>query len=299
MKVTHVLRRVVHGLMLPRSQGYPFHHVACHSGPGLPLTPSTANTCPLQFSSGRLPPAARVFMHHSVASMIPDIREVKQQARKRIKQRLRHLDSAQMATESEQICALVAQLPAFQQARTVGIYIHCPQLKEVDTGLILSAGIKQGHRCYVPLVADKHSNMHILHIESLHALHPAPPYGILEPLPTYSDSTPREDVLTMDRPLDILVMPGLGFDLMGRRLGRGGGYYDKYLDKLKHVSAAKGWPSPLFVALAFRAQIEDHIPTDEHDQVVDIIVTADQMYHCSERAKQLQTQQCTQTATEA
>lgn len=101
MKVTHVLRRVVHGLMLPRSQGYPFHHVACHSGPGLPLTPSTANTCPLQFSSGRLPPAARVFMHHSVASMIPDIREVKQQARKRIKQRLRHLDSAQMATESK------------------------------------------------------------------------------------------------------------------------------------------------------------------------------------------------------
>lgn len=59
----------------------------------------------------------------------------------------------------------------------------------------------------------------------------------------------------MDRPLDVLVMPGLAFDASGRRLGRGGGYYDKYIAALFERHAARGWRRPLLAALAYREQV--------------------------------------------
>ncbi|KKB86369.1 hypothetical protein VW29_01975 [Devosia limi DSM 17137] len=64
---------------------------------------------------------------------------------------------------------------------------------------------------------------------------------------------------------DVVLMPLLGFDAMGTRLGYGGGYYDRTLAGL-----AK---KPLLIGLAFAAQEIDTIPREEHDIPLDIIVT--------------------------
>lgn len=78
----------------------------------------------------------------------------------------------------------------------------------------------------------------------------------------------------MDAPLDLLVLPGLAFDPSGGRLGRGGGYYDKYVTRLLARCAERGWPAPALVALAYRAQMVAAVPMEGHDRPVDAVVTA-------------------------
>lgn len=67
---------------------------------------------------------------------------------------------------------------------------------------------------------------------------------------------------------DIIIVPGLGFTKDGRRLGRGKGFYDRYLES---SSAVK-------VGIAFDHQLESDIPTDDHDVLMDFVVTDKNIY---------------------
>ncbi|KAK9840797.1 hypothetical protein WJX81_005339 [Elliptochloris bilobata] len=191
-----------------------------------------------------------------------------------------------MAAESQKIAEHVLASSFFQRAERIGVYIHCAQLREVDTRPLLRALLSEGSqaRCYVPLVEDKDSNMRLLHLESLDGLRKVLPFNILEPTTSYSDGAPREDVLHMAAPLQVLLMPGLAFDAAGRRCGRAGGYYDKLLARLLARAAACGCPPPLLVALAFEAQMLDSVPVEPHDRNVDVIITAHSVLRCSPRA---------------
>lgn len=71
--------------------------------------------------------------------------------------------------------------------------------------------------------------------------------------------------------LDLIFMPGLGFDRHGHRLGRGGGYYDAYLKRCAQHQHTK----PYTVALAFKEQICPQVPVDEHDVKVDEVLYED------------------------
>jgi 5-formyltetrahydrofolate cyclo-ligase len=64
---------------------------------------------------------------------------------------------------------------------------------------------------------------------------------------------------------DVILMPLLGFDARGTRLGYGGGYYDRTLEKLSK--------RPRLVGVAFAVQELDHIPREAHDVPLDVIVT--------------------------
>eukprot|EP00238_Polyblepharides_amylifera_P014037 CAMPEP_0196576532 /NCGR_PEP_ID=MMETSP1081-20130531/5757_1 /TAXON_ID=36882 /ORGANISM="Pyramimonas amylifera, Strain CCMP720" /LENGTH=116 /DNA_ID=CAMNT_0041895153 /DNA_START=483 /DNA_END=833 /DNA_ORIENTATION=- len=98
--------------------------------------------------------------------------------------------------------------------------------------------------------------------------------GILEPTPLYLDSgLPRQEALEADLPLDLLIMPGLAFDKECNRLGRGGGYYDCFLQKCRDRAMKTGTKPPLLVALAYNAQMVDSIPMANNDFPVDLIVT--------------------------
>jgi 5-formyltetrahydrofolate cyclo-ligase len=180
--------------------------------------------------------------------------------------------AAAAATAGQAIAEQVLALPAFAAASSIGIYITCERLREVDTGAVLAAALQQGKRCYVPLVQDSASNMQLLHIGSLQDLHPAPPFGILEPGASGADGSPREDALQAPGLLDVLVMPGLAFDRSGGRLGRGGGYYDKYVSALVARARQLGRPPPLLLALAFREQLVEACPMGEQDRRVDLLV---------------------------
>ncbi len=85
----------------------------------------------------------------------------------------------------------------------------------------------------------------------------AGPMGIPEPLPE-SARVPRDAI-------DFVLVPGVAFDLAGRRLGYGGGYYDRLLPLLSSEAAR--------VAGAFELQLVDRVPAAPHDAHVDTIVT--------------------------
>jgi 5-formyltetrahydrofolate cyclo-ligase len=80
-------------------------------------------------------------------------------------------------------------------------------------------------------------------------------YGLKEP-----------DPLKLQSPefIDIIVVPGLAFDLCGYRLGRGAGYYDRFL---------RGYPDTLKIGLAYDLQVSPRIPVESHDVRLDGLVT--------------------------
>jgi len=62
---------------------------------------------------------------------------------------------------------------------------------------------------------------------------------------------------------NLILIPGLGFSAQGARLGRGKGFFDKYLENYKGMK----------IGICFKEQVFETIPTERHDQLVDIVVT--------------------------
>jgi 5-formyltetrahydrofolate cyclo-ligase len=222
-----------------------------------------------------------------MASSDAPIAQTKKAARQEAIAALHKMTPAEMAEESASIARNLKSSGILHGRDTLAIYVHCPKLREVDTTTTLVEVLNRKSKVYVPRVLDKDSNMHFLHITSLNELEEVPPYGIREPLITYSDGRPRADVLEMNDQLELILMPGLAFDAQGKRLGRGGGYYDKFIAQCIERAEEKNWKQPpLLVALAFKAQLFPEVPCDPHDQPVDVLITADGPRFLTERGKE-------------
>jgi 5-formyltetrahydrofolate cyclo-ligase len=68
--------------------------------------------------------------------------------------------------------------------------------------------------------------------------------------------------------VDIVFVPGLAFDRKGLRLGRGKGYYDRFLASLDGSS-----PRPVRCGIAFAEQFVEEVPIESHDRPVDVLFT--------------------------
>jgi 5-formyltetrahydrofolate cyclo-ligase len=86
--------------------------------------------------------------------------------------------------------------------------------------------------------------------------------NIREPVPECPEVPPAE--------LDLILVPGLGFDRSGRRLGRGGGFYDRFLAEPSLRAIRCG--------VLFDAQLVDQVPAEPHDILVDYLATPSQLW---------------------
>ena len=86
-------------------------------------------------------------------------------------------------------------------------------------------------------------------------------YGILEPK--------KSCALVTAADIDFAVVPCLSFDRKGRRLGQGGGYYDRYLQM---------YPKAVTFGYAFEEQLCEAIPNEAHDRRLDFVVTQKECY---------------------
>ncbi len=91
------------------------------------------------------------------------------------------------------------------------------------------------------------------------------PFGALEP--SDGEIVPPEEI-------DVVIVPGLAFDRAGHRLGYGGGFYDRFLGRLR--------PDAVTIGVAFSDQIVDEAPHGPKDRSVDIVVTEHGIIHPAE-----------------
>ena len=233
-----------------------------------------------------------------------DLIERKKATRKRVRAALKELTEEQMSTESAQICAgLLSTLQIFTTENPggrpvrLGLYVHCAKLREVDTRPLLETALGLPNcEVYVPIVDEAKPGepagpaMRFLQIRNLDDDLERKTMGIMEPKEFLADGVTRRQNLehlwdvpeSNPRPLDVLLIPGLAFDPAGARCGRGGGYYDAFVDRYFSRCVAAGHEPPPLVALAFGSQVlpVGEIPMARWDRRVDALATADGVFSC-------------------
>ena len=186
----------------------------------------------------------------------------KRRLRTLLRQQRLALSAQDVRKNSQRIAARLCAQAMFHQARQILLY--SPDENEVDTEGLWQEARRQGKYVYYPRVTADKQEVEFVRRHDNEPLIPGV-FDILVP--------PGENLLTSVAQTDLVLIPGVGFDRAGHRLGRGRGYYDR---ALRDILAGA-----LRVGLAHDYQIVSHIPIDEHDECVDYIVTEKRLIECA------------------
>lgn len=169
---------------------------------------------------------------------------------------------AEKEAVSQQITDTVMALPAYQNAKCVMWYIDVRD--EARTRHALPNAVAGDKKIVIPFCVD--GELELFHLESMGELSEGM-YGILEPKEGLREVAAKRVPV---KELDLILVPGVGFDANGGRTGHGKGYYDKLLENAR-------LETPL-VSLAFECQMFDEIPMQPHDIYMDMVVTEKTVY---------------------
>lgn len=175
----------------------------------------------------------------------------KKALRREISAKKRAMTEEEILSYSEELCRRFCESEEYSRAKS--IYVYLPYNQEVRTWEIVRRAWADGKRVAVPKVYGE--EMKFLWIENFDAIAPG---GWNIPEPTFDE--PVADDLTA-----LVLMPGLAFDKMGRRVGYGGGFYDKFLENE---------PNHPLVALCYPFQMFDLLEVEAHDVPVDRVICA-------------------------
>ncbi|HEY5975421.1 MAG TPA: 5-formyltetrahydrofolate cyclo-ligase, partial [Geobacteraceae bacterium] len=142
--------------------------------------------------------------------------------------------------------------PEFQAARTVALYVSIDG--EVETAELVAAALAAGKTVVLPAVAGQ--SLVFRQVDATIGL-VCGAFGICEP--------PTEAWIVPIANIDLFVIPGVGFDLAGRRLGYGKGYYDRALHAFEGAGRLMG--------ICYDFQLVAEIVGEPHDVQMDLVVT--------------------------
>lgn len=187
----------------------------------------------------------------------------KEELRKIVAERKQAIaDTQEMSCKVTDNFMLLSQL---ETCNTIMTYVDFG--KEVRTVPLISGLLRQGKQIVVPYCEDGEIQLFLL--KNLSQLAPGY-FGILEPkieLRRLSEYRIRPEELQM------IIVPGVAFDSKGGRVGRGKGFYDRFL--------AKTLESTLKIGFAFDFQIFEQVPMSEYDHFLNIVVSENNIYHRS------------------
>ena len=174
----------------------------------------------------------------------------KRTLRKQIRETKRQFSDKELEELSLPIISRLLSHPVIVGSKTILIYYSLPD--EVNTHHAVNQLIASGKTVLLPRVVDG-ENMEIRFYdkpEDLALGH----YGIMEP---------TGKLFTDYAAIDVAVVPGMAFDGQGHRLGRGKGYYDRFLKKA---------PQAYKIGVCFDFQKQEAIPTDANDVIMDYVI---------------------------
>ena len=175
----------------------------------------------------------------------------KNEVRVAMKRLNRALTAGERRAASERIFAQAAASAGFAAARCVGLFCSLPDEPDTTAALAAWSGEK---RIVVPRVEGEEMQFY----DYSPATMVRGAFGILEPGPEARLCRPDE--------IDLLFVPGVAFTRGGARLGRGRGYYDRYLSQ-PGVHALR-------IGVCYAHQLVDVLPTEPHDATMDSVVSA-------------------------
>ncbi|SOC21155.1 5-formyltetrahydrofolate cyclo-ligase [Ureibacillus xyleni] len=184
----------------------------------------------------------------------------KRELRRKIKQQLENMSENLYQQSSLTIKDKLLKEPSIIEGDTIAITIS--NNREVDTTGIIESLWKQGKRVVVPKCNSINRTMQFYKIENFNQLEIVY-MDLREPIPQITELVSAEQI-------DCMIVPGIVFDKSGYRIGYGGGYYDRYLEKFKGN----------VISLAFHNQLVDMVPRDPHDLPVNLIVTEQNRIDC-------------------
>lgn len=177
----------------------------------------------------------------------------KSQARGIIREAIRRMTPEERRRASDEIARRVLELPECRAASVVMGFL--PMSDELDTSPLLAELIRLGKAVCVPRTLVKEGRMLPVRLRDISDLRTGE-YGILEPS-VQEPCAPAS--------IDFILLPGRAFDKAGNRLGRGGGFYDRFLSHDALRAARCG--------ICFSCQLLDSVPHVATDMPVGIVVT--------------------------
>ena len=178
----------------------------------------------------------------------------KRRLRQQIKNALKQLSATQLQQKSRVACTNLCSTEEFRRARVVMLFLSLE--REIDTTFALKTAFSEEKTVLVPKVIWDDSKIVPVRFETLDDECESDRYGLRNPI--QAEIVPAGEI-------DLVVVPGLAFDTQANRLGRGGGFYDRF--------GAEPTLQARRCGFAFHEQLLPKIPTDQTDLPVDMLVT--------------------------
>ncbi len=173
-----------------------------------------------------------------------------------MRESLRAMSPDERHRQSDTVCDRLRDVSAVKSGTTVLVYFALPF--EVNIDSLIQNWLVNGVVVAAPRVDWSGATMTAARLTNLST-------GLISG--RHGTREPSGAQLVDPEQIDLAVIPGLAFDAEGGRLGRGGGFYDRFLAELRRVSDAS------LVGVAFDEQIVPRIPMEEHDVPVQTVVT--------------------------
>lgn len=166
------------------------------------------------------------------------------------------LSKNEQITKSAKILDNLLKLPEYKSSEIIFTYLSFGS--EVDTKQLIKKLLDLKKTVCIPKIINK--NIKPIIINTLDSLSLSK-FGYYEP----HKNSP------IAKKIDLCITPGLAFTRFGERLGYGGGYYDRFF---------KTHPKIIKLSLAYEIQILDEIPTNQDDQLIDILISEKEIIRC-------------------
>ncbi len=181
--------------------------------------------------------------------------ETKQELRRKYKRAVKALSGEEKRAASHEIAGRIVSMPEYKEALTVMVYSALPD--EVDLTPLLDHPFSEGKRFVYPLCLNDTDMVVMLPGKWNEGM-----YGIMEPDHESSEAVAPGII-------DLVICPGVAFDDAKTRMGKGRGYYDRYLP---------GCVNAKVIMAAFEAQHAPTLPREDTDVLMDQVVTERAVY---------------------